>query len=235
MRSCAPQGAPPGGGTWWLSSEKEARSFHVWKTRGLRPKALSAPEWPWPRGAPTSPLGRAVGSALAAPYRAASWPRATCRREPPQTGRAVPLAVTAESPAHLPLEHRGPRGRGGLARVTQLSHAPGRWRGGGERLGPSPSACWACLWPEALRRGGGPRGRGHTPQRTGVAETPVVSLRPKARRPDSRGPSHLDALSCRGTQNGSTPSANRVRRALPPAACEKPTDLSAESTFPLPS
>lgn len=68
-----------------------------------------------------------------------------------------------------------------------------------------------------------------------MAETPVVSLRPKARRPDSRGPSHLDALSCRGTQNGSTPSANRVRRALPPAACEKPTDLSAESTFPLPS
>lgn len=136
MRSCAPQGAPPGGGTWWLSSEKEARSFHIWKTRGLRPKALSAPEWPWPQGAPTSPLGRAVGSALAVPYRAASWPRATCRREPPQTGRAVPLAVTAESPARLPLERRGPWGRGGLARVTQLSHAPGRWRGGGAALAP---------------------------------------------------------------------------------------------------
>lgn len=84
----------------------------------------------------------------------------------------------------------------------------------------------------------GAPGGGDTPRRGRgwlMAETPVVSLRPKARRPDSRGPSHLDALSCRGTQNGSTPSANRVRRTLPPAACEKPTDLSAESTFPLPS
>lgn len=62
-------GTPKVAGASYLSSEKVTRSFHIWKTRGVRPKASSAlvswrsaPEWPWPGGLPVSPLRHFVES-----------------------------------------------------------------------------------------------------------------------------------------------------------------------------